>query len=52
MKWDNNILTDSGGYQVYSLSNNRNPDGLNSNHIDGYIILILKKQLISKINWS
>ncbi|MEP5429801.1 MAG: tRNA-guanine transglycosylase, partial [Flavobacteriaceae bacterium] len=23
MGWDRNILTDSGGYQVYSLSNNR-----------------------------
>ncbi len=23
MKWGKNILTDSGGYQVYSLSNNR-----------------------------
>ena len=24
MNWDRNILTDSGGYQVYSLSANRN----------------------------
>ena len=23
MSWDRNVLTDSGGYQVYSLSNNR-----------------------------
>jgi queuine tRNA-ribosyltransferase len=23
MNWDRNILTDSGGYQVYSLSANR-----------------------------
>ena len=30
MSWNNNILTDSGGYQVYSLSANRkiNPDGV------------------------
>ena len=38
MKWDKNILTDSGGYQVYSLSNNRkiNPDGVKfKSHIDG-----------------
>ncbi len=38
MNWDRNILTDSGGYQVYSLSNNRkiNEQGVNfKSHIDG-----------------
>ena len=38
MSWNNNILTDSGGYQVYSLSANRkiNPDGVKfKSHIDG-----------------
>ena len=38
MSWNNNILTDSGGYQVYSLSSNRkiNPDGVKfKSHIDG-----------------
>jgi len=38
MSWNNNILTDSGGYQVYSLSSNRkiNPDGVQfKSHIDG-----------------
>ena len=38
MSWKNNILTDSGGYQVYSLSSNRkiNADGVNfKSHIDG-----------------
>jgi queuine tRNA-ribosyltransferase len=38
MKWDRSILTDSGGYQVYSLSNNRkiNSDGVKfKSHIDG-----------------
>ena len=38
MKWDRSILTDSGGYQVYSLSNNRkiNFDGVKfKSHIDG-----------------
>ena len=38
MSWENNILTDSGGYQVYSLSANRkiNPDGVKfKSHIDG-----------------
>ena len=38
MSWKNNILTDSGGYQVYSLSSNRkiNPDGVKfKSHIDG-----------------
>ena len=38
MSWDNNILTDSGGYQVYSLSANRkiNSDGVKfKSHIDG-----------------
>ena len=38
MSWDNIILTDSGGYQVYSLSANRkiNPDGVKfKSHIDG-----------------
>ena len=38
MNWDRNILTDSGGYQVYSLSNTRkiNEKGVNfKSHIDG-----------------
>ena len=38
MNWNNNILTDSGGYQVYSLSNNRkiNNEGVKfKSHIDG-----------------
>ena len=38
MSWNNNILTDSGGYQVYSLSSNRkiNADGVKfKSHIDG-----------------
>tara|TARA_B100001094_G_scaffold122617_1_gene118326 strand:- start:5152 stop:6282 length:1131 start_codon:yes stop_codon:yes gene_type:complete len=38
MNWDRNILTDSGGYQVYSLSNSRkiNEDGVEfKSHIDG-----------------
>ncbi|WP_093367636.1 tRNA guanosine(34) transglycosylase Tgt [Psychroflexus sediminis] len=38
MNWDRNILTDSGGYQVYSLSANRkiNEQGVKfKSHIDG-----------------
>lgn len=38
MGWDRNILTDSGGYQVYSLSGNRKikEEGVNfKSHIDG-----------------
>jgi queuine tRNA-ribosyltransferase len=38
MNWDGPILTDSGGYQVYSLSKNRkiNPEGVVfKSHIDG-----------------
>ena len=38
MHWDGPILTDSGGYQVYSLSKNRkiNPEGVVfKSHIDG-----------------
>ena len=38
MNWDSPILTDSGGYQVYSLSKNRkiNPEGVVfKSHIDG-----------------
>ena len=38
MNWNNNILTDSGGYQVYSLSNSRkiNNEGVKfKSHIDG-----------------
>jgi len=38
MNWDRNILTDSGGYQVYSLSGNRkiNEEGVKfKSHIDG-----------------
>ena len=40
MNWDRNILTDSGGYQVYSLSSNRkiNEEGVKfKSHIDGSI---------------
>ena len=38
MSWDRHVLTDSGGYQVYSLSNNRKieEDGVKfKSHIDG-----------------
>ena len=38
MSWDRNVLTDSGGYQVYSLSDNRKieEDGVKfKSHIDG-----------------
>ena len=38
MGWDKNILTDSGGYQVYSLSSNRKikEEGVKfKSHIDG-----------------
>ena len=38
MNWDRPLLTDSGGYQVYSLSNNRkiNEEGVKfKSHIDG-----------------
>ena len=38
MGWDRNILTDSGGYQVYSLSDNRKikEEGVKfKSHIDG-----------------
>jgi queuine tRNA-ribosyltransferase len=38
MNWDSNILTDSGGYQVYSLSSNRKikEEGVKfKSHIDG-----------------
>ena len=38
MNWNKNILTDSGGYQVYSLSSNRkiNENGVEfKSHIDG-----------------
>ncbi len=38
MNWDRNILTDSGGYQVYSLSSNRKikEEGVRfKSHIDG-----------------
>ncbi|MEH6682823.1 MAG: tRNA guanosine(34) transglycosylase Tgt [Sediminicola sp.] len=38
MNWDRNILTDSGGYQVYSLSDNRKikEEGVRfKSHIDG-----------------
>ena len=40
MNWDRNILTDSGGYQVYSLAANRkiNENGVRfKSHIDGSI---------------
>ena len=40
MNWDRNILTDSGGYQVYSLSGRRKikEEGVNfKSHIDGSV---------------
>ena len=40
INWDRNILTDSGGYQVYSLAANRkiNEEGVKfKSHIDGSI---------------
>jgi queuine tRNA-ribosyltransferase len=37
MNWDRNILTDSGGYQVYSLANRKiKEEGVKfKSHIDG-----------------
>ena len=49
MSWNNNILTDSGGYQVYSLSSNRkiNPDGVKfKSHIDGSYHLFTPEKAI------
>ena len=49
MNWKRPLLTDSGGYQVYSLSNNRkiNEEGVEfKSHIDGsYHFFRLKEQL-------
>lgn len=49
MKWDRPILTDSGGYQVYSLSNNRKikEEGVNfQSHIDGSYHLFTPEKAI------
>ena len=49
MKWDRPILTDSGGYQVYSLSNNRKikEEGvIFQSHIDGSYHLFTPEKAI------
>ena len=49
MSWENVILTDSGGYQVYSLSTNRKitPEGVHfKSHIDGSNHFFSPKQVI------
>ena len=49
MKWNRPILTDSGGYQVYSLSGNRkiNEKGVNfQSHIDGSYHLFTPEKAI------
>ena len=47
MNWDRNILTDSGGYQVYSLSGNRKikEEGLNLNHTLMVAITLLHQKM-------
>ncbi len=49
INWDNNILTDSGGYQVYSLSSNRKitDNGVRfKSHIDGSTHLFTPESVI------
>lgn len=49
MNWDRNILTDSGGYQVYSLSANRkiNEQGVKfKSHIDGSMHLFTPESAV------
>jgi queuine tRNA-ribosyltransferase len=49
MNWDRNILTDSGGYQVYSLSNNRKikEEGVKfKSHIDGSLHLFTPENVM------
>ncbi len=49
VNWDRNILTDSGGYQVYSLASNRKitDDGVKfKNHIDGSSHLFTPEKVI------
>ena len=49
MQWDRPILTDSGGFQVYSLSNNRkiSEEGVNfQSHIDGSYHLFTPEKAI------
>jgi queuine tRNA-ribosyltransferase len=42
MNWDRNILTDSGGYQVYSSANRKiKEEGVKfKSHIDGFITFL------------
>ena len=52
MKWDKNILTDSGGYQVYSLASSRK---INENGVSEYIYTLsnfLKKGLFNSLKSS
>ncbi|MGB1308221.1 MAG: tRNA guanosine(34) transglycosylase Tgt [Oceanihabitans sp.] len=49
MNWDRNILTDSGGYQVYSLSGNRKikEEGVRfKSHIDGSMHLFTPENVM------
>ncbi|MEP5637234.1 MAG: tRNA guanosine(34) transglycosylase Tgt, partial [Maribacter dokdonensis] len=49
MGWDRNILTDSGGYQVYSLSGNRKikEEGVKfKSHIDGSMHLFTPENVM------
>ncbi|MBR99435.1 MAG: tRNA guanosine(34) transglycosylase Tgt [Flavobacteriaceae bacterium] len=49
MQWDRPVLTDSGGFQVYSLSNNRkiSEEGVNfQSHIDGSYHLFTPEKAI------
>ncbi|MUH37939.1 tRNA guanosine(34) transglycosylase Tgt [Zobellia amurskyensis] len=49
MGWDRNILTDSGGYQVYSLSGNRKikEEGVKfKSHIDGSVHLFTPENVM------
>jgi len=49
MNWDRNILTDSGGYQVYSLSANRKikEEGVKfKSHIDGSVHLFTPERVM------
>lgn len=54
MNWDRNILTDSGGYQVYSLSDNRKikEEGLSLNPILMVPTMCLPQRMLWRFNVS
>jgi queuine tRNA-ribosyltransferase len=52
MNWDRNILTDSGGYQVFFICKTEKEEGVKfKSHIDGFITFYTENVMEFSDQW-